>query len=245
MEESTASLTHSRATPRASLAALGVRLRALDLFGPIRDRVHIPQKTVHYTPIEKLYDCFIGILAGAKGIADINRVLRADPALQRAFGCCACADQSTLQDTLNACTPETVAQMEAAVAQVFRQHSRAARHDFSQGYLLTDADLTGNPCGPKAACAPKGYFAGPKNRRGRQVARVLASDYQEIVVDQLYPGNTALTGALAPLMLAAEATLALSESDRSQTIVRVDGGGGSVDALNWLLTRGYAVLAKD
>jgi hypothetical protein len=245
MEQSTASPTHSRATPRASLAALGVHRRALDLFGPIRDRVHVPQKTVHYTPIEKLYDCFIGILAGAKGIADINRVLRADPALQRAFGRRACAEQSTLQDTLNACTPETVAQMAAAMDQVFRQHSRAARHDFDQSYLLVDADLTGNPCGPKAACATKGYFAGQKNRRGRQVGRVLASPYQEIVVDRLFPGNTALTGALEPLVLAAEQTLALTETNRARTTVRVDGGGGSVDALNWLLARGYAVIAKD
>jgi DDE family transposase len=245
MEQSTASRSDSRATPRASLAALGVRLRALDLFGPIRDQVHVPQKTVHYTPVEKLYDCFIGMLAGAKGIADINRVLRADPALQRAFGRRACAEQSTLQDTLDACTPETVAQMEAALDQVFRQHSRAARHDFAQGYLLVDADLTGNPCGPKAACATKGYFAGQKNRRGRQVGRVLASAYQEIVVDRLFPGNTALTGALEPLVLAAEQTLALTETNRARTIVRVDGGGGSVDALNWLLARGYAVIAKD
>ncbi len=245
MEQSTASPSDSRATPRASLAVLGVHLRALDLFGPIRDRVHVPQKTVHYTPAEKLYDCFIGILAGAKGIADINRVLRADPALQRAFGRRACAEQSTLQDTLNACTPETVAEMEAATDQVFRQHSRAARHDFAQSYLLLDADLTGNPCGPKAACATRGYFAGQKNRRGRQVGRVLASPYQEIVVDRLFPGNTALTGALEPLVLAAERTLALTETKRARTTVRVDGGGGSVDALNWLLTRGYAVIAKD
>src|SRR5436853_4636105 len=132
MEQSTASRVDSRATPRASLAALGVHLRALDLFGPIRDRVHVPQKTVHYTPVEKLYDCFIGILAGAKGIADINRVLRADPALQRAFGRRACAEQSTLQDTLNARTPETVAQTEAALDQGSRRHSAAARHDFAR-----------------------------------------------------------------------------------------------------------------
>ena len=39
MEQSTASRSDSRATPRASLAALGVHLRALDLFGPIRDQV--------------------------------------------------------------------------------------------------------------------------------------------------------------------------------------------------------------
>jgi hypothetical protein len=245
MNESTASSSESRATPRASLAALGVKLRDLDLFAPIRARVKVPQKTVRYTPIEKLYDCFIGILAGAKGIADINRVLRADPALQAAFGRTACAEQSTLQDTLDACTPQTVAQMEAAWEELFRRHSRAYRHDFAQEYLLLDIDLTGNPCGKKAACAIRGYFPGQKNRRGRQVGRVLATAYREIVLDRLFPGNTVLFGALEAMVLAAEEILSLTPAQRSRTIVRVDAGGGSVEAVNCLLARGYAVLCKD
>jgi hypothetical protein len=33
-------------TPAASLAAIGVKLNQLDVFGPIRQRVHIAQKTV-------------------------------------------------------------------------------------------------------------------------------------------------------------------------------------------------------
>src|SRR5215467_7525863 len=42
-------------TACASLAALGVKLRQQDLFGPIRQTVQIAQKTVKHTPIEKLY----------------------------------------------------------------------------------------------------------------------------------------------------------------------------------------------
>lgn len=245
MTESTASPTSSRATPRATLAALGVKLRDLDFFAPIREGVQVPQKTVLYAPNEKLYDCFIGILAGAKGIADINRVLRADPALQVAFGRTACAEQSTLQDTLDACTETTLTQMEQAMDTLFQQHSRAARHDFAIGYLLLDVDLTGNPCGKKAACAMKGYFPGQKNRRGRQVGRVLATATHEIVVDRLFPGNRSLTQTLSPILLAAEQTLSLTPEQRARTIVRLDAGGGSVEAVNWLLSRGYLVLCKD
>ncbi len=245
MVKSTASNGESRATPRASLAALGTKLCALDLFAPIRTLVRVPQKTVKHTPTDKLYDCFIGILAGAAGVADIERVLRADPALQAAFGRTTCAEQSTLQDTLDACTAETVTQMEAAMDQLFREYSRACQHDFTQAYLLVDADLTGNPCGPKAACATKGYFAGQRNRRGRQVGRVLAADYHEIVVDQLFPGTTQLTGALVPLIEASETTLQLTPARRKRTLVRVDGGGGSVEAVNELLSRDYLVLCKD
>ena len=35
-----------RRTARARLAALGVALKPLDLFSPIRERVHVAQKTV-------------------------------------------------------------------------------------------------------------------------------------------------------------------------------------------------------
>jgi hypothetical protein len=49
----------------ASLAAIGVQVRHLDLFGPIREGVHIPQKTVKHTPSDKVYDAFMSLLAGA------------------------------------------------------------------------------------------------------------------------------------------------------------------------------------
>lgn len=245
MAKSTASRPKSRATAHAGLAALGVKLCELDLFAPVRRLVHVSQKTVTYTPVEKLFDGFVGILAGAHGIADINRVLRADPALQTAFGRDACAEQSTIQDTLDACNSLTVAQMQAAHNEIFRTHSQACRHDFTRADLVLDVDITGNPCGPKAACATKGYFAGQKNRRGRQVGRVLATPYEEIVVDALFAGTVQLATALLPLVLRSEQTLGLSADQRAHTIVRVDGGGGSVENVNGVLERGYAVLCKD
>jgi hypothetical protein len=71
-----------------------------------------------------------------------------------------------------------------------------------------------------------GSFAKQRNRRGRQVGRVLASRYGEIVVARLFDGKTQLTGARPPLILAAEETLQLDEDKRGRTIVRVDAGGG-------------------
>jgi hypothetical protein len=105
--------------------------------------------------------------------------------------------------------------------------------------------MSGLPCGPKAAFATKGYFAKQRNRRGRQLGRVLASRYGEIVVDRLFEGKTQLTRALQPLLLAAEETLQLDEDKRRHTIVRVDAGGGSLEDVNWLLARSYLVHCKD
>jgi hypothetical protein len=63
------------------LAAVGLKLKKLDLFGPIREQVQINQKTVLHTPIDKLfYDAFVSILAGAHGLVEINTRLRSDPA---------------------------------------------------------------------------------------------------------------------------------------------------------------------
>jgi len=110
---------------------------------------------------------------------------------------------------------------------------------------VLDVDMSGLPCGPKAAFATKGYFAKQRNRRGRQLGRVLASRYGEVVVDRLFDGKTQLTRALQPLVLAAEETLQLGEDKRHQTIVRVDAAGGSLDDVNWLLSRGYLLHGKD
>jgi hypothetical protein len=224
---------------------LGLKVRQLDLFRPIREQVHIKQKTVRYTPTDKLYDAWIAILAGAHGLVEVNTRLRSDPALQAAFGRTACAEQSVIQDTLDACEATTVQQMEVALTTIFRRHSRAYQHDYAQQRQFLDIDMTGLPCGPTAAGATKGYFAKQRNRRGRQLGRVLATQYQEVVVEHLVPGTEQLAKALRPLVEAAEQVLDLDAQRRAQTLVRVDAGGGSVGDINWLLERGYQVLAKE
>ena len=57
-------------------------------------------------------------------MVEVNTRLRADPSLQAAFGRSACAEQSVVQDILNACTAENVEQMEEAMAHIYRQHSQ-------------------------------------------------------------------------------------------------------------------------
>jgi hypothetical protein len=245
MTESTSSEVTRHFSPAASLAALGMHLHQIDLFGPIRDRVKIAQKSVKYTPLDKLKDAFISILAGAHGLCEINTRLRSDKALQVAFGRSACADQSVVQDTLNACTAEQVRQLDQALTTIYRQHAQGYAHDYTAAWQILDADLTGMPCGKKAAFASKGYFPQQRYRRGRQLGRILATRYHEIVVDQLFNGTTYLRAALRPLLEAAEQILDLDAAKRARTIIRIDAGGGSVGEINWLLSRDYQVHAKD
>src|SRR5712691_3626679 len=229
----------------ASLAAIGVKLSQLKLFDPIRTRVQIKQKTIKHTPTDKLYDAFISLMAGANVLVEINTRLRTDPALQKAFGRSACAEQSVVQETLDACTTENVTQLQNALDEIYRQNSQSIHHDYPATFHLLDVDMSGLPCGPKAAFATKGYFAGQYHRRGRQVGRVLSTQSEEVVVDRLFAGNVQLIKARPPLVEAAETTLKLDEAKRARTIIRVDAGSGTMDDLNWLLTRGYLVMAKE
>jgi Transposase DDE domain group 1 len=232
-------------TPCASLAALGCYLRHIQLFEPIRERVQIGQKTVKHAPIDKLYDAWIALLAGAHGLVEINTRLRSDRALQQAFGRTMCADQSTVQATLNACTTENVLQLQQALTTIYRHYSRGYRHDYARRMQLLDVDLTGMPCGRQAALSQKGYFATTRHRRGRQLGRVLATHYGEVIIDQVYGGKTSLASAFRALIEAAEQVLDLTETQRQRTIVRADSGGGSVDDINWALERGYHIHTKD
>jgi len=234
-------------SPRAILAGIGVKLRELKVFEPIAEQVKIAQKTVKFTPIQKLWDGFINLLCGAHGMVEIEQRVRNDPGLQQSFGQQACAEQSVIQQTLDACDAKNVEQMHQAMDEIYRQHSQGYRHDYSQQLQLLDMDMSGQPCGPKSAFATKGYFAGERNRRGRQLGRVTATRYGEIVIDRLFNGKTQLFGALQPLMVATETTLKLQDdgAKRGRTVVRIDRGGGSLEDVNWLLQRGYLLHTKD
>lgn len=232
-------------TPYAPLAALGLYLRQIDFLAPIREQVKIEQKKVVHTALDKLTDAFISILAGAHGLVEVNTRLRSDRALQEAFGRTSCAEQSTIQDTLNACTQTTVQQMEQALTLIYRQHSKGYRHNYQRRLQILDVDMSGMPCGPKAALATKGYFANQRNRRGRQLGRVIATRYGEIVSEQVFAGTVGLAAALQPLVQAAEQVLGLDPLKRQRTLLRIDSGGGSIDDVNWALLCGYQLHTKD
>src|SRR5437764_15433675 len=127
MSQSTMPHDSRHFSPHAALAALGVQLRRLRVFAPIDEEVKIEQKVIKDTPAQKLYDAFVTILAGAHGLVEINTRLRSDPALQAAVGRARCAEQSVVQDTLDACTEANVAQMERALDTIYRRHSPAYR----------------------------------------------------------------------------------------------------------------------
>jgi hypothetical protein len=228
----------------ASLVALGVQFQDLNVWAVVKEHVIIKQKVRQHQPLDKLLDSFINILAGGHGLVEINTRVRPDHALQMAFGRRGCAEQSTVSRTVNACTAENVTQMRTALKAILRLHGQSYRHDYEKRWQVLDVDLTGMPAGRQGEGVTTGYFPKEKNRRGRQLGRVLATLYDEIIVDRLYDGKRVLHRSLQELLLIAEDVLELAENKRESTIVRVDAGGGEDEDIDWLLQRHYWVLAK-
>lgn len=228
---------------RTGVAAVGLWMQQEDIWQHVEEQVKIKQKAVKYRPSEKLLDAFINIVSGGERMVEVNTRVRGDEGLQRAFGRDGCAEQSVVSTTLNRCTEENVVQMQTALADIYRQHSQGYRHNYRQWQVL-DVDMSGLEVGRQAEGATKGYFARRKGVRGRQLGRVTASQYEEIVFQKLYPGKVQLENSLQELVSGAEKVLELSEQQRAHTVVRVDGGGGRDADINWLLGQGYRVSAK-
>ena len=231
-------------SPNASLALIAEWTKTKDIWKKLEAGIHIHQKTVRHSPHDKLKDLLIHIWAGGERIVDINNRVRTDEALQRLFGRTTCAEQSTISETVNATTVVNIAEMQAVVKQVFQEQSQCYQHNYQKNWLLLDIDLTGLLAGRKAEGAEKGYFSGERNGRGRQVGRVYASQYDEIVNEQLYSGKVQLEASLLELVKIAENVLNSNEDRRKRTILRVDGGGGTDKNIDPLLLDGYWILMK-
>ena len=233
---------YTRFSGRASLVVIGKLMRNMGLWQVIEQYVHIRQKMIKYRPIDKLLDAFINIVAGGHGLVEINTRVRSEPAVQRGFGRADCAEQSVVSETLNACTQENVEQMRRALREVYRSQSQGYAHKYGRAWQVLDVDTTGMPAGCQGEGVTKGYISSKRNVRGRQLGRVIATLYNEIVIERLYTGKIQLQSSLQALVLDAEDVLQLNDLRRKQTVLRVDGGGGKDQHVNWLLGRGYAVL---
>lgn len=229
------------------LCLIGQKVQTLNLLEPLHQLVKIKQKTVKYRPTSKLEDGLIGILCGSEAVYQINTTLKADPAVSLAFGRSGCADQATVQRTLSALDQTNLAQIQQALAQILQRHSQVYRHDFKKEALILDIDMSGLPCSKQYEGAEKGYFAGCKRgTTGRQLLRVSASQYGEIVCEQVLAGNKACRelAVLVTLLNQVWQILGLAARHRSQILLRLDGGFGTAEIVNYLIAEGYQFVVK-
>jgi hypothetical protein len=204
----------------ASLCLLGMHLRRQGFFKPLEAHVKIQQKVLNYTPVQKLEMFFIGLLAGAKAVSHTATTLRVDPALIKAFGLPGCAEPSTIAEALNAATEQDVADLQAALAELFRCHSQAAHHEFKRDLLMLEVDLSPLPASAKAEGSERGYLGRCRSKTGRKLIRVRAAASQETVWETVVSGRT---------------------RDPPVCLARSDQRSGKAPRLGW---RGSSALAR-
>jgi hypothetical protein len=231
-------------TSRASLCALGEYLKRQCGFAPLREQVQIPQKMVRYRPAAKLLDGLLGILCGAKTISQSNITMRVDPAVQRAFGRTGCAEQSTIARTLQASTAETVDQLERVSWYYRKRHGQTPHHRFAERLLWVDVDVTPLPIGAQAEGSERTWMGRNRSKTGRKTLRCTASDYREILHETLLRGKAAAVPALKAALSTLETRRGWTRERRQRIVLRLDGGFGTTEVLNWLLSRGYHVVTK-
>jgi hypothetical protein len=172
----------------------------------------------------------------------METILLPEKAVQLAFGRTACAHSSGVQDTLDACTRDTVNALQTANMALYQRSGDAMQHDFAQAYLMLDLDLTGLLAAQRAEGSVKGYFPQPGGHYGRQLCRVTAA--HDIVCQALLPGNTHSRVVLKPAIQQAASVLQLSASHHQDTLLRWDAGFGTDQNINWMLSQGYQILGK-
>src|SRR5882724_3135969 len=231
-------------TGRASLCARGEYLRRPCFFAPLREQLTIGQKTVRYRPVDKILDALVGILCGAKTIAQSNVTIRTDPAVPRAFGRTACADQSTMARTLRACTAENVAQLERVSWYDLKRYGATPHHRFAEQLLWVDVDLTPMPIGAKAEGSERTWMGRNRSKTGRKTLRITASPYREMLHETLLRGQATAIPALKMALQEVEAHLGWTREQRVRIVLRMDGGFGTTEGLHWVLSRGYQVVAQ-
>jgi spore germination protein GerM len=155
-------------TTHVPLCAMGEVIKEKRLFSPIHQLVTIPQKSVDYTPTDKLVFATVSIASGGETVYDVNTTVRPNKPLLLAFGYEKCADQSVIQQTINAATEENVNQLEEAIKQIFKENNQI---DFffnanpeGQEFLTLDIDLSPLPASKASEGSKKGYVPKKKNQ---------------------------------------------------------------------------------
>ncbi|NLS79291.1 MAG: hypothetical protein GXY76_18740 [Chloroflexi bacterium] len=230
-------------TGYAPLAVLGYCLSRTRFLDPLWNGLDLGLKTVDHSPEAKLQNLLLSILAGCRSIAQVNTRLRAEAALAQAWGL-VWTDQSNLARTLDAFTDAQVALLRRGSEALFRRESRTLRHDWAQGWLWLDIDLTPLPISKQAEGSTKGKFD-RKNRYGRQLARVQAPQYHETLFSHVYPGKQESSSAYVPTVESLAAFLNLSQEQKQRTVLRSDAGFGSDANINYALRAQWQVLTKN
>ena len=110
--------------------------------------------------------------------------------------------------------------------------------------MWVDVEVTPLPIGAQAAGRERPWMGRNRSKTGRKTLRVTASDYREILHEPLLRGTASAVPALKMALSEVETRLGWTRERRQRIVLRLDGGFGTTEVLNWLLSRGYQVVGK-
>ena len=110
--------------------------------------------------------------------------------------------------------------------------------------MWVDVDVTPLPIGAQAEGSERPWMGRNRSKTGRKVLRWTASDYREILQETLLRGKASAVLALQTALGVLETRLGWTRERRQRIVLRLDGGFGTTEVLNGLLSRGYQVVAK-
>jgi hypothetical protein len=110
--------------------------------------------------------------------------------------------------------------------------------------LWVDIDVTPLPMGAQAEGSERTWMGRNRSKTGRKTLRVTASAYREILHETLLRGKASAVPALNSALQEVATRLGWTRERRQRIVLRLDGGFGTTEILNWLCSRGYHGVAK-
>lgn len=220
-----------------------VYARSSGLFSMLKDRLHIPMKTVKYTPTDKVVEFMASLVAGCHHTVSINHRLVPDTELaEECIGKPRFADQSIVNRLLTSFTQENLQELEEVYHQYYLRHSLARRHPKTE-VLIVDLDTTGLKAdGETYEGNSKGYFPGEKGVKGYQCSFAYVHSYREPLGFVLGPGSARVIHHIDDLLDLVDKRF--EERPRGSILLRGDGAHGTSQCIKKALKRGYLILFK-
>ena len=146
--------------------------------------------------------------------------------------------------TLRAGTGEQVTQLAEGSGYARKRSGVTPRHRCHETLLGVEVARTPLPIGARAEGSERTWMGRNRSKTGRKVLRWTASDDREILQETLLRGKASAVPALKTALGVLETRLGWTRERRPRIVLRLDGGFGTTEVLNGLLSRGYRVVAK-
>lgn len=175
----------------------------IDLF---QEHLKINMKTVYHTPVEKIVELFVSMIAGCPDVKTLNNRLVPDRLAAAAWGQRQFADQSQVSEVLHRISPDNLLQLEEVFHQLFLRQSLARRHP-PGAWLVVDIDMTGLPVSPTSTTyqgAAFGFMQKQKGKGYKLSCAYTGGEFSEVLGGLFDPGSAHCVTRLTDLLLLVE-----------------------------------------